>query len=269
MNFSMLMKRAGQFTTENSPTILTIVGVIGTVTTAYLAGKATWKVAYEIADYEDPNHDEAQTMAPRERLEFIKDRGLWREYIPPIAVGCATIACIIGANRVGVRRLAATAAAGTILERTFDEYKAKVKEKLGERKEDALHTEIAQDRVNTNPPTEHFLDGVRMLAAPDRQMCLDLYSGMYFTSSVEKIGRAINDFNHLLNMNGFGTLADFYTMLEIDTIPAWSENVGWNQDRLVEHLIDTTLVHETFPCLTLRFRNEPHMDYRRPSMGRY
>lgn len=269
MNFSMLMKRAGQFTTENSPTILTVVGVIGTITTAYLAGKASWQAANDVNVKE--GYDYCKQEDRRDAREVFKDRVqlTWKLYIPAATIGCATLACIIGANRVGVRRLAATAAAGTILEKTFDEYKAKVKEKLGERKEDALHTEIAQDRVNANPPSEHFLEDVRLAGAPDRKLCLDLYGNQYFTGSVEKIHRAVNDFNHLLNMDGFGSLADLYRMLDFDHAPVWSETVGWNQDRLVEIQIDTTLVHETEPCITMRFRNEPHGDYGRPFLSRY
>jgi len=268
MNFSMLMKRAGQFTTNNSPTILTVVGVIGTITTAYLSAKASWQASDVVRikegyDYrsEEDRRDARQVL--KERFELT-----WKLYIPAATVGCATLACIIGANRVGVRRLAATAAAGTILEKTFDEYKAKVKEKLGERKEDALHAEIAQDRVNANPPTEQYLENVKLMGAPDRKLCLDLYGNQYFSGSVEKIHRAINDFNHMLNTDGFGSLADLYRMLDMDTVPTWSERIGWNQDRLVEIRVDTTLVHESEPCITMSFRNEPHQDYGR-FLGRY
>jgi hypothetical protein len=263
INISAIARRVGKLAAENSPTILTVVGVMGTITTAYLAGKATWKVAYTIGSYEDPDHDESAVMTPKERIEFVKQHQLWKAYIPAVTVGCATIACIIGANRVGIRRLAATAAAGTVIERTFDEYKEKVREKLGEKKEDAITAEIAQDRMNQNPPDEVWLQNVKLVGALDRQVCLDVFGNQYFTGSRTKIEQAINDFNHMLNVDGFGSLADLYRMLDMDTVPAWSERVGWNQDRLVEVKIDSTLVDETIPAITMNFRNEPHFDYGR------
>lgn len=269
MSFTDIARRVGKLAVDNSPTILTSIGVVGTITTAYLAARAAFQASdiIRLKEAQDYRSEEDR----REAKDVLKDRAqlTWRLYIPAATTGVATVACIVSANRIGSKRLAGMAAATTILEKTFDEYKKKVIEKIGERKEDALNVEIAQDRVNANPPDEHFLEDVRLMNAPDRQLCLDLYGNQYFTGSVEKIRRTINDFNHVLNTNGMACLADLYRMLDMPTVPTWAEHVGWNQDRLVEERIDTTLVGESIPCITLSFRNEPHQDYGRPFLSRY
>ena len=57
-------------------------------------------------------------------------KACWRCYIPAGAVGIATIACIVGANAIGMRRNAALLAAYTLVDTSFREYKGKVVEHI-------------------------------------------------------------------------------------------------------------------------------------------
>lgn len=262
MSFADIAKRIGQFATDNSTTILTSVGVAGTITTAFLAAKASWEASDIVRLQEADEYNSEQDR--REPREVMKDRFrlTWRLYIPAATVGIGTIVCVVGANRIGSKKIAGMTAAAGILERGYDEYKEKVKEKLGERKEGAIHTEIAQKSVDENPPPAHFLEnGLELTGLPDRNVCQELYTLHYFYTTVEDIRSAVNEFNNMMNHNGTGTLADFYAILDIP-VPPFSNYLGWNTDRLLEVEIDTVLLHGK-PILTLRFKNEPHQDYNR------
>lgn len=254
MTFADLAKRAGKLAIDNSPAILTAVGVVGAVTTAYLSAKATYAVAVEITVHETNVN---RTLTTKERFEFIRERGLWKDFIPAVGVGCTTVACIIAAQQVGSRRAAGMAALYTLAEKNFDAYKAKVVEKIGEKKDEMIRAEVAHDRIE-----ETYLGNVKFTGLAEGQPCLDMFSNQYFRSSVEGIRSVVNDFNHLLNMEGQACLGDFYRMLDIEA-PVYAENIGWNSDRLVEVNIDSTLVHD-IAFIAFSFKNDPLPDYGRP-----
>src|SRR6185503_8382942 len=155
MNISTILKRAGKFTTDNSPAILTALGIAGTFTTAVLSFRAGMKVSDILQAEIDERVREAgsinriEDITPKEQLRLT-----WRAYIPPIGVGCLTLGCILFAGRIGYRRAAGMAAAFALSEKAFVEYKDKVIEKFGENKEREVRDELAQDRVNRKPVSE-------------------------------------------------------------------------------------------------------------------
>ena len=187
MDIRELLKRAQKLTIDHSPAILTAVAVTGTVTTAYLTGRATVK-AVEILNEERSQqayqgrvqiqHHEQILLTDREKVALT-----WRLYIPAVSTGLLTVTCIIGANRIGTRRAAAVAAAYTLSEKAFVEYRDKVVEKLGEKKEQDLRDELAQDKVTRNPGNSSQLvivDGKSVL-------CHEAYTGRYFISDMETL----------------------------------------------------------------------------------
>lgn len=257
MTIADLARRSAKFAIDNSPTILTTLGVVGAVTTAYLTGKASFEASDIIRLKEALDYSSEEDR--REPKEVVKDRVqlVWKLYIPAMTMGSATVACIIGANRVHAGRAAGLAAAYTLAEKSFDEYKTKVVEKFGERKEEAVRDEIAQDRIN-----ETYLEDVKIIGAESDQLCYDMFADRYFRSTVETLRSAENEFNKTLLHNGNAPLADFYRILDL-TAPAYSENIGWNSDRFMEIRISTTLAPGDIPCLSVSFRHDPLPDYGR------
>lgn len=256
MTFADIARRVGKATIDHSPTILTSIGVAGVVSTAVLAAKASFRAARMIDDNEGPNGD---SIAVDEK-ELIRERIVlvWKLYIPAMTTGAASIACIIGANAVGARRAAGLAAAYTLAEKGFDDYKAKVVERLGEKKEEAVRAEVAQDRLN-----DLDLSEAELAAFGDHDMCFDTFSCLPFTGSVEGIRAAVNSFNKMVLDDGYGCLADFYRMLDTIEVPAYTENIGWNSDRLMDVGFSTTLLHGTKPVITISYRHDPMPDYGR------
>src|SRR5690349_16488674 len=148
MNLPLIFKRAEKLAIDNSPALLTAIGVAGTLSTAYLVGKASFKAAALIEQEQARLNlfEKSHPLENKEKLQLV-----WKEYAPAIATGALTISCIIGANRIGSKRAAAMAAAYSLSEKAYAEYRDKVVEKIGEKKEQAARDELAQDRVNANP----------------------------------------------------------------------------------------------------------------------
>lgn len=257
MTFADLARRGAKLAIDNSPTILTSIGVVGAITTAYFAGRASFQAADIIRLKEADDEQRGELLSdPR---EILKDRIhlVWRLYIPTGTMLAATVACIIGANHVGGRRAAGLAAAYTISEKTFDEYKAKVVEKMGQRKEEAVRDEIAQDRV-----TASYAEDIKLFGVSEGELCYDKFSDRFFLGSVEGINAAVNSLNNTINHDGYASLADLYRLLEME-VTSYSESIGWNHDRLLEPRISSTLAHGSRPVIVMDFSHEPSPDYGR------
>lgn len=257
MNMSQLTKLSERFVIDNSPTILTGLGVAGVVATAFLTGKASIKAdkiirwerdfQYDKAVEKDPMIDRRDIqLEPKEKLNLV-----WREFVPPVLMGAATIAAIIGANQIGNRRTAALAAAYTLSEKASNEFRAKVKEKIGEKKVAEIKDEIAQERIDATPNAELIVVG------DGKVKCLELYTGRYFMiRSVEDIKAAQNKINYDLNNQGPASLSDFYDLLDIPHT-TFSDSVGWRGDKQLEIHIGGGLDEHNKPCVTFDYLVEP------------
>lgn len=253
MDFSKFGKTVEKFTVDNSPTILTGVGVVGTVATAYLTAKASFRAAQQISDREFVIKTHPTTPMGSSELETKEKVALvWKNYIPPVGVGTLTVASIIGANRVSMRRAAAMAAAYSLSEKGYREYKEKIVEKLGKNKEQAARDDLAQNRLNNNPPS-----GQVLLVGDGNVLCMDQYSGRYFHSDMETLRRAENDINFEILNSGHAVLSDFYERVGLKPTSA-SEEVGWTapDDRL-ELGISTILTPDGKPCLSFDLNVKP------------
>jgi hypothetical protein len=237
MTIKEVLFRAEKLVQENSTTILTAVGVSGTITTAYLASKASFKVGYRTAINDDRGINRPSAK------EFVQ--AYWRLYIPPVASGGLTIVAVISAAKINSRRAAALTAAYSLSEKAYSEYKDKVVETLGERKEKKVRDEIAADQVNNNPP-----QGVVMLGSGDI-LCCELWTGRYFNSDMEAIRKAVNVINSKLNRDDNATLSDFYDLIGLPNTTSSSYS-GWNSDKLLD-LNFSTQLHEGKPCLAFEY----------------
>lgn len=252
MNFDKLLQRAARFTTNNSPTILTAAAVLGVVTTAYLVARATFKASDVIRNYESTARGltgDDEYLATNQQ----KFKEVWRLYIPAVGMGACTVACVLTANRIGNKRAAALAAAYAISDRAFEEYKSKVVEKLGQKKETAVRDEIAQDRVTNSPPPAA---SNQVIVTIGEVLMMDGYSGRYFMGSIEGVNRAVNQLNHELNTTFSASLTDFYYMIGLPPTKL-SDEVGWNADKLLTVDHSATISPDGRPCIVMNFRTQP------------
>lgn len=264
---------------DNSTVILTAAGVVGTVGTAVLTGRATFKAA-EIIRAEKGNRawleikkeDPEGTVAyPEPRvMEHIDEiaiskldqvRLVWPHYIPPVVLGGTTVACIILANRISSKQIAALAVASGISERALQEYKTKVVEKLGDKQSTALRDEIAQDQVNNNPVSKQVI-----IAGSGDVLCFEPLTGRYFNSTIEDIKRAENKVNYEIIHYDCCSLSTFFD--EIGLLPTdYSEMVGWNVDNRMEVQFTTAMSEDKRPCLVINFSKMPSMEWDKFNRG--
>lgn len=245
MTLTGTFSRLEKFATDNSPHILTGVGVVGSVSTAVLAARAGMK--YQQLMGPNPH------LTAKERLEVS-----WKLWIPPVTTGVLTVGSIICANRIGTRRAAVMAAAYMASERTFDEYREKVKEKLGERKEEQVRSAVAQDQLNRNPSAQQHV----FSATGGDVLCYEPFTGRYFTSDMESIKKAQNNTNYQVLNNYYASLTDLYDHLGLDRT-SMSDELGWNSDELLEIEFTTGMSDDQRPCLVMNYKVVPIRGYSR------
>lgn len=261
MQLPTIFNKAQELLGENSPTVLTMMGVSGTITTAWLSGRASYRAA-QIIEVEqekilnNPNHPKYQTdplLSTKEKFKLV-----WPLYIPAATIGTSTIGCIVGANQLASKKAAALAAAAGISERALQEYKDKVVEKLGETKAIAVRDAIAQDHVDKHPVNTREV----ILAGTGEVLCFDITSGRYFQSSVEEIKKAENKINFEIVNHMYASLSQFYE--EIGLPPTgFSDDVGFNTDNRCEVSFTTTMSSDDRPCIAIDFHYGPVHDYAR------
>ena len=260
MNLPELFK--SKLTGVNTTTMLTGMGVTGVVTTAYLAGRGSYKAAQliereeqrRIATAMDPSKEEPR-MTTGDKVKLV-----WPLYVPAVGVGSTTITAIIMSNHAASKKIAALTVASGISERALQEYKSKVLEKIGENKEMAIRDEIAQDRVNRTPPTQ---GNTQVIMAGDSEvLCFDMMTGRYFMSTMEKIRQAENKINYELVNHMYASLSSFYDEIGLAPTP-YSDTVGWNINEPLRIVISTVLSPDNRPCLAVDFSVPPIAEYAR------
>lgn len=256
MSIADLARKAANLAVNNSPGILTALGVVGTVTTAYFAAKASFVAAEVIRVKETRDEENGIVLGTPREVMGERVKLVWQFYIPAMTMGVATAVCIIGANRIGAHRAAGLAAGYTLIDRGFQQYKGKVIETIGANKELKIRDEIIKEQAE-----EAYHPGVEMYGMSVGEPCYDKFGNQFFRSTVELIRAAENDFNHELLQHGYGTLAEFYTALDIPA-PPYSENIGWNSDRLMRVRLGA-MVLDGKAFITMEFEKDPLPDYGR------
>lgn len=254
--FAVLAKAAEHFVKDNSPTILTGVGVVGTVGTAVLAGKASWAAGHMVSEQEvifSPDNTEATTYTYDRMSNLSRAKLVWKLYIPATACGAATVTSIILANRIGLKKTAALAAAYAITDKAYTEYKDKVVEKFSQKKHEEIKADIAQDHVNRDQPSATIIVGT------GKVLCKDLYSGRYFESTVETLKKAQNDINYNILHSDYATLTEFYDKIGIEPTSS-SDYLGWNTEKQLEIDISTAMTDDGRPVITFDFATVPIND---------
>jgi hypothetical protein len=256
--FQKLIKLAS----DNSPTILTSIGVGGVITTAFLAASGAYK-AGKVIHVEQTILDGIVTPATlqghqtHQLTRKEKAQLTWVYYLP--AAGSAVLTCgaIIGANRVADSRTAAMAAAFTMSEKALVEYKDKVVETFGKTKGDRVQDAVMQDRITNTPIPQNLV-----VMTGNKQLCFDGMSARYFHSTMEDLKKAQNDLNHRILSDNYASLTDFYNLIGIDGNQL-SDNIGWNVDKLLEISFTTCLSPDQEPAIAMDYRTEPIRGFHR------
>lgn len=156
--------KTGLILQKHAPEILTAVGVAGSVASTVLACRATLKVEHILDEanetkekiesvYEDgnPEYPEEDYQKDKMLLKVQTGAKLVRNYAPAVTVGALSIACLIGSNRILNGRNVAILGAYKLAQESFDKYRCKVREELGEDQDNHFYygtvTEESKEKV--------------------------------------------------------------------------------------------------------------------------
>lgn len=248
MTLATIAKSVEKFSVDNSPAILSAIGVAGTITTAVLSAKAGVEAHLILDENTERRSDGPNPQSQKEKIQLT-----WKVWVLPASVGTITVTSIILANRIGTRRAAAMATAYIVSAEAFDEYKHKVVEKLGETQERKVRDDIAQDRVDKAGNALIVLDDTKVL-------CFEQYTGRYFNSTVETIKQAQNQINYRILNDGYASLSDFYNLIDLP-LTSVSEELGWNSDKMLEIQFATVMSETQKPCISIDFDTTPVRNY--------
>ncbi len=240
------------FVKKRNPEILTGIGVAGMVTTTVLAVKATPKALILIESKKEDEEVDKLTV-----LETVKT--VWPCYIPAVVTGTMSIFCIVGATSANARRNAALATAYTLSESAAKEYRDKVIETVGEKKDKEIRDAISKDRIERDPVKSSEI----VFTDRGDTLCYDVISGRYFKSDIDKLKKVVNELNRQMLKDSYISLNDFYDSVGLEHIKM-GYDLGWNiSDGLIDLDFSSHLATDGTPCVVLDFSSVPKYDFDR------
>lgn len=269
-NMKTFFRNVKMSAAKHSPEILIGFGVAGFVTTTVLAVKATPKAMKLIEDEKNRKNyelcrearangeSECDQITKLPPLEVIKVA--WKPYIPAAITGVVSIACVIGANSVNARRNAVLASAYQLSTAALGEYKDKVVETIGEKKEQVIREKISKDRVEQNPVANNAV----YVTGSGESLFLEPISKRYFKSDIERIRGIVNTLNERMYNNPFSgqtSLSDLYDEIGLERTDI-SDDIGWCVEKgSIKVEFHPVMSDDGKPCLALYYLTAPKWGY--------
>ena len=244
MNIKVLLRK-------NGPLLFTIgacIGLIGAVVSSIQAGMKTQAIltnaetdiSIATADVEQRKKERTDSNeAYNQRLdeELNKEKvNIYRNaaaviipyYILPIGLTAGSMFCLFNAHKMNAKAIAAIGAGYAALSKKSDIIEGKIRQFIGEYKQDEFDEEVAQDWIDQSPVTSN---GAVIETGKGNELFFDSFSGRYFLSSKDFVAGAIKDAEEdvsrgygrgasRLGLGGYGlVLNDWYhNYLEIPTV---------------------------------------------------
>lgn len=247
---SAAFRDLGKYISRNSPSILTGLGIGLGVASTVLAVTATPKAIQLLEEKKKEDQKEKLTV-----IETVRTAGVC--YISSVLAAVGSICCIISASAKFSKRNAILATAYALSERDLREYRDKVKETVGEKKEKEIRGKIAKDHILNNPAEPNRV----LTPNGGKTLCYDNWTGRYFMSDMETLRKCENEMNARIIKEQFVSLNELYDMLNLEPIKM-GEDFGWNFDGFHDDLIHfsyfSQLDRDGNPCLVLDYDAEPY-----------
>ncbi len=269
LNLVSVPKQIARYMSKKAPELLTGVGIGLGVCTVGLAVKATPKalmlaeekkrqinkdILEEAKTNGQPICEHIDTLKP---LDLVKTT--WKCYIPAAVTGVASVVCLVGASSTNARRNAALAAAYTISESALKDYKEKVVEVVGEKKEKDIRDAVAKSKIEKDPVENKEI----YLTDKGETRCYDVLSGRYFKSDIDALNKAVNELNRRMINQNYISLNEFYYEIGLDGNKIGND-IGWRIDNgLIELDFSAQLSNDGVPCLVMDFIEAPKYDFDR------
>lgn len=262
---------------KNSPAILIGVGIAGMAATVVLAVKSTPSAVKHIEEKKNEvNKEEFEALVEElghEPEEYPGTRSLtlkeavsvtWKDFTIPALTFLASSASILFAHGILTSKVTAIGTAYKLSEVAYKEYEDKIKETIGEKKNNAIKDAIAADKVKACPlsPSDIIETG------NGKTICYDPFTGRYFRTDIANVERAYMKLTTILNTEDSVDLNTFYDLLDIDRVKL-GDTVGWSLSRILRHTggreikpkFSSVLYDDDTPVLVVGFEVPPKYDW--------
>lgn len=252
--FNKQIKTIKRATKRNAPTILTILGIGGFVTSTVMAVKATPKAMEKLEEVEKTIPE----GTPKAKEICIKVKAV-APFYGPSALMAITSGFMVGkANSINGDRLAGAITACEVKDQFIKEYRDKVIETVGEKKEQSIRDDIAKDHVQKS----NYDDNSVIQAATGTQLFMDSITGIYFRSTRDDIWKALLRFQKSLILEDFMTLNEWYWELAIpNNNNKVGDKIGFNSTTGIELYFSVQEAPNGEPVTVLEYRNPPTYDF--------
>lgn len=260
-NVTRTIKRTGFKIKKYSPEILIVAGVIGTVTSAVMACKATTKVS-EILDKAKEDIDSVKECREKSNNNDLPENEVYTEedskkdltiiyaqtgvkfaklYAPSVILGALSLTAIISSHNILRKRNVALAAAYMTVDKSFKDYRGRVAERFGTDAEREIRYNIkAKDieetvvdekgKEKTVKTTVETVEDPNQISAWSRiwqegnpGWTKDAQHNKYFLTQIQ------NQANDMLRSRGHLFLNEVYDMLGYPRIKE-GNIIGWIYD---------------------------------------
>lgn len=257
-NMTRAFSRANLKIQKHSPEILMVAGVAGVVTSAVMACRATLKVDGIVAEMKERTQkvdevlaDETISEEKYSEEDARKDKALIavqtglklvKLYGPSVALGAVSIASILASNDILRKRNIALAAAYTVVDSSFKEYRERLVERFGEELDRELKYNIKVEKIEETTvdeggkettetkyvevinPSNKYSQYARLFSTGDIGWTKDPVYNLNVVRQNENFA------NHKLRTQGYLFLNDVYEMFGWPKTPA-GQIVGWVYDK--------------------------------------
>ena len=239
-------------TVKHMPEIMIGFGLAGMISSLFMVGAEAPKASKRIQ-----KRKKELSVKKLPVKEIIKVT--WKGYAIPAATTIASVGCIIGGTRVSLRRSAVLATAYSLSERALTDYKEKVIETIGEKKEKTVRDKVAQSKVDKYPADS--ANNSVIVTGKGTLLCFDAVGGQYFRSDAESIKKVVNELNSRLISEMYMSLNEFYYAMGLENTTL-GDDLGWNiDDGLIDLDMTSRLTKDMEPCLVINYRIAPRYGY--------
>ena len=239
---------------RHSPEILTGIGVVGMVTATVTAVKATPKAMQLLEEKR-----EELGLAPDESLTVLETvKTAWKPYVGTALTSVASIACIVGGSKINASRNAALVTAYQVTSTALNKYKRSVVETVGENTAKEIRDKFVEKRSeeSENNSSENY----SRVYIPDGSDVLfhEPISNVYFKSSKNKIGEAVNYLNGRMidGQEMYMSLNEFLDEFDLKHSPIGND-IGWTVDRRIDLTFDLGVSDRGEPCYEIEYIQPP------------
>lgn len=209
---------------QMAPTVLSVLGSIAVVGVTVLSAVKTKDAVLKVDEIEKRR---GEKLTKKEIVKVVAPI-----YIPVAALDVAAIACIMGANTLNQRQQATLMSAYALVERTYSQYKGKVKELYG----DEVHENVVKNMEveelkpcysSVHDPFQHSSVDFGDSDTEEKHLFYDQFSMRYFNATFAQVLQAEYHLNrNFLLHDGENYVNEFYDFLGLDEKPEYS-GFGW------------------------------------------